>query len=186
MAAEGRYTIGELADLADVTPRTVRYYVAQGLLARPIGAGPRARYDADHLRRLRLIRRLQAEHQPLATIRRHLGSMTVEEVEAAVTHAPEAAPDSAIEYLDHVLGGHSVRESSTLVAIAAQPASMQVGRVAFSTPAGAPTAERSQWDRIQLDPDVELHVRRPLSRNQSKRVERLVELARQILEEEPT
>jgi hypothetical protein len=54
------------------------------------------------------------------------------------------------------------------------------------TPSAPPqTIERSQWDRIQLDPDVELHVRRPLSRIQNKRVERLVELARQILQEDP-
>ena len=47
MSPEGTYTIGELADLADVTPRTIRYYVAQGLLASPAGAGPGARYDED-------------------------------------------------------------------------------------------------------------------------------------------
>ena len=69
MSPDGTYTIGELADLADVTPRTVRYYVAQGLLPSPMGAGPGARYDEDHLRRLRFIRRLQADHLPLADIR---------------------------------------------------------------------------------------------------------------------
>jgi hypothetical protein len=52
------------------------------------------------------------------------------------------------------------------------------------TPARRTTADRSQWDRISLDPDIELHIRRPQSRTQSKKVERLIELARQILEEE--
>jgi hypothetical protein len=42
---------------------------------------------------------------------------------------------------------------------------------------------RSQWERISLAPDVELHVRRPLSRYQNRRVERLLEAARQILKE---
>jgi hypothetical protein len=42
-------------------------------------------------------------------------------------------------------------------------------------------AVRSQWDRIALTPDVELHVRRPLSRPDNKRVERLIAVARQIL-----
>jgi len=47
-----------------------------------------------------------------------------------------------------------------------------------------PTPDRSQWDRIGLAPDIELHVRRPLSRVQNKQVERLIALARQILEED--
>jgi len=184
MSPDGTYTIGDLADLADITPRTIRYYVAQGLLASPTGAGPGARYDEDHLRRLRLIRRLQAEHLPLAEIRKRIASMTPDEIEAALAGGPDRAPGSALDYLDQVMGGHAVRESPMLFAVAAQPAAPPLGRVVFSTP--APTAERSQWDRIQLDPDVELHVRRPLSRIQHKRVERLVELARQILEEDPT
>jgi hypothetical protein len=47
-----------------------------------------------------------------------------------------------------------------------------------------PTPDRSQWDRILLAPDVELHVRRPLARRQHKRVERLIEIAKELLEEE--
>ncbi|HEX5590121.1 MAG TPA: hypothetical protein VFX65_07530, partial [Candidatus Limnocylindrales bacterium] len=48
----------------------------------------------------------------------------------------------------------------------------------------APTAGRSQWDRIALTPDIELHVRRPLRRLDNKRVERLITIARQVLGEE--
>ena len=42
---------------------------------------------------------------------------------------------------------------------------------------------RSQWDRIVLAPDVELHVRRPLSREQNRSVDRLLEAARAIYKE---
>ena len=50
-----------------------------------------------------------------------------------------------------------------------------------------PTAvTRSQWERIALAPDVELHVRRPLSRIKNRAVDRLVALARQLLEEDPS
>ena len=48
----------------------------------------------------------------------------------------------------------------------------------------APCPDRSQWDRISLAPDVELHIRRPLSRLQNRRVERLLAVARDILEED--
>ena len=46
------------------------------------------------------------------------------------------------------------------------------------------TVERSQWERVVLAPDVELHIRRPLSRTQNKRVDRLVTIARELLEED--
>lgn len=47
----------------------------------------------------------------------------------------------------------------------------------------APVMERSQWDRLVLSSDIELHIRRPLTRDQNKRVERLVQTAREILTE---
>lgn len=46
-----------------------------------------------------------------------------------------------------------------------------------------PAPSRSQWDRIALAPDIELHVRRPLSREQNRLVERLVDAARRLFEE---
>jgi DNA-binding transcriptional MerR regulator len=45
-------------------------------------------------------------------------------------------------------------------------------------------ATRSQWERIGLTPDVELHVRRPLSRHDNRKVESLVKLARDLFDEE--
>jgi DNA-binding transcriptional MerR regulator len=89
------YTLAQLARLADVTPRTVRYYVQQGLLPGPDRAGPATRYDDRHLRRLRLIRRLQREHLPLATIRERLELLEDWQIEAALddeTGIPAVAP----------------------------------------------------------------------------------------------
>ena len=43
--------------------------------------------------------------------------------------------------------------------------------------------QRSQWERLALTDDVELHVRRPLSRDANRRVEKLIEEARKIFEE---
>ena len=45
---------------------------------------------------------------------------------------------------------------------------------------------RAQYDRITLAPDVELHIRRPLSREMNRRVERLLQAARAIFDEEDT
>lgn len=50
--------------------RTVRYYVTQRLLPRPVSyEGGRARYSGSHLLRLLLIKRLQTEHHTLRHIR---------------------------------------------------------------------------------------------------------------------
>ena len=52
-----RYSIDELATLAGVTPRTVRYYIAESLLDRPEGEKRGAHYLRRHLEQLLLIRR---------------------------------------------------------------------------------------------------------------------------------
>ena len=53
-------------------------------------------------------------------------------------------------------------------------------------PPQAVGADRSQWDRVALTPDIELHVRRPLSRLQNKQVDRLIAIARELLEGDPS
>ena len=47
-----RFSIDELADLAGVSRRTVRYYVQEGLLPPPLGVGRGRHYDRAHLDRL--------------------------------------------------------------------------------------------------------------------------------------
>ena len=66
------YRLPELADAAGVTPRTVRYYIAQGLLPSPGRLGAGTRYGREHLDRLHLIRRLQDQGLSLAEIRDRL------------------------------------------------------------------------------------------------------------------
>ena len=173
------YTLTDLARLAEVTPRTVRYYIAQGLLPPPTQAGPAARYTEAHLERLRLIKKLQAGHLPLAEIRTHLRVLPDDQI-ATMAEATVAEPGagSAIDYVRRVLGGEP--RPSTYYSLAAAPP---------PPPAPAPTPaphehDRSQWDRISLNPDVELHVRRPLGRLKNRRVDRLIAIARQLLEEE--
>ena len=228
MPDDDRYSLTELADLAGVTPRTIRYYLAQGLLPAVGQSGPGAKYDGRHLARLRLIRRLQAEHLPLAEIRRRLDGLSDEEIRAlAGTGEPEPPTDSALEYVRGILEA-STRPKAPSYEIKVPPP-MRAMRVAdvsvepthsapaaryepvsvpeftppgvadapapYATPSMMPPAfipsspepspmERSQWDRIALSPDVELHVRRPLGRAQQKQVDRLIAIARELLEED--
>jgi DNA-binding transcriptional MerR regulator len=87
------FSLAELARLADVTPRTIRYYVAQGLLPSPEAAGPATRYGEGHLARLRLIRRLQRDHLPLAEIRGRLERLGDEDVQALLDATGSVVPE---------------------------------------------------------------------------------------------
>lgn len=145
------YGLQTLCTQAGVTPRTVRYYIQNGLLPAPDPQGPATRYSRGHLDRLRLIRNLQREHQPLAEIRSRLQSLKEEDIHRLV-------------------GKPAASKRSPLLARAGKGPSF--------------TLTRSQWERIPLGPDVELHVRRPLTRETNRRVDKLVDLARRLLTED--
>lgn len=66
-------SLQELAAEAGLPARTVRFYIARGLVPGPAGAGRGAAYGSEHLARLRAIRRLQAKGLMLAEIARELG-----------------------------------------------------------------------------------------------------------------
>jgi DNA-binding transcriptional MerR regulator len=173
------FDLAELCERAGVTPRTVRYYIQQGLLPSPEPQGPATRYGRPHLDRLRVIRQLQRQHLPLAAIRANLERLGDEDLRALseATSSP-AKRSSAIDYVRSVLAAPDPRAVAERVRRASLPAL----RPASAAAPSAPT--RAQWERISLTPDVELHVRRPLTREENRRVERLLDLARQILEEE--
>ena len=185
-----RYTLTELADLAGVTPRTVRYYISQGLLAVDVSPGPGPKYDDTHLARLRLIKRLQAEHQPLAEIRHRLEALSDADVLALAEEPAPAPPDSALDYIRNLTApAHRAAEAPAAMVFAPRPSSAEAPtESAAPTPAPSPDPatrlERSQWERIDLAPDIELHVRRPLARQTAKQVDRLISIARDLFEKE--
>jgi DNA-binding transcriptional MerR regulator len=192
MPEDATYSIAELADLAGVTPRTVRYYVAQGLLPAAGQTGPGTRYSASHLARLRVIRGLQAEHQPLAEIRKRLADLDDDEIVALAQQDQTPLPDSALDYVRAVLretpasySGQALYQMAAPAASLPPPAPTSAERLGESHHSTARPGERSQWERIVLATDVELHIRRPLGRTQNKRVDRLVTIARELLEEDP-
>ena len=206
MPTDTPYTIADLARLTGVTPRTVRYYVAQGLLPGPDATGRGAHYDDGHLARLRLTRRLQRQHLPLAEIRARLSTMSDDEIASLASTDPEPTPPStsALEYIRTVLGPRpsavgeapsmplflrSATEALPLQPVAATASAMELPPFAGATtpsttpPPQPPSLERSQWERLSLGPNVELHIRRPLSRHEQRRIDRLITIARQVLKE---
>jgi DNA-binding transcriptional MerR regulator len=211
------FDVAELAQLARVTPRTIYYYAQQGLIPPAAGTGPGPKYGRGHLARIRLIKRLQREHLPLAEIARRLKALSDEQVEQLLQEGRSDPPQgaSALEYVRSVLAKSGQRQDGSRLAIqrraipnALMPRQLTARSVdqpsADSQPsiaalreeshaeaetiwavATAPSGpgERSQWERITLADGLELHVRRPLTRIQQKALERLMIVAREVLEE---
>jgi DNA-binding transcriptional MerR regulator len=179
------FDLKSLCDDTGVSPRTVYFYVQQGLLPPADGAGRGARYSEVHRDRLRLIRQLQDQHLPLAEIRKHIEGLSQKELSRLAGRAEgrATAPSpqhSAADYIRSVLSGQGTPDAaravrhglSARVSAPSQPASGHVS-----------TGERSQWERIALAPEIELHVRRPLSRVMNRKLERLLEFARALMNE---
>jgi len=118
-----RYSISELAYQAQVSVRTIRYYIDEGLLPPPATTGRYATYGADYLTRLSLIKELQNAFLPLKEIRKQINHLTIAEIEelleqyqakpeehfsaAESSDDSQADPSTAIEYLSKVLEAHT-------------------------------------------------------------------------------
>ena len=119
---------------------------------------------------------------------------------AQIANGPSQVSDSAADYVARILGARGVGpapDASWAMPPAPiglpPPAGVAEPAVLHALPSPAmppqaappdPEPSRSQWERIVLTPEIELHIRRPLSRNQNRRVDRLVETARLIFKEE--
>ncbi len=194
------YSLSELSALTGLPVRTIRYYVAEGLIPSPGKEGPSTRYPDTTLARLRLILRLRDAHQPLAAIRARLESLGDDEVIAlAGTDTEQPRPGSALDYVRSLLAGETpaaseerapppsyVEPDADILAAPSYPLPSEIEPPASMPPPrpGAALGERSHWDRVVITPDIELHVRRPLSRPANRMVDRLVAFARQLKEEE--
>lgn len=66
---QAKYTAAELAQLAGVTERTVRYYVREDIIDAPFGRGRGPHFGDRHLNQLRRVRYLQSTGLDLDTIR---------------------------------------------------------------------------------------------------------------------
>jgi DNA-binding transcriptional MerR regulator len=61
-------TLAQLSEQSGIPARTIRFYIARGLLDGPVKSGRGAVYTAEHLARLEKIRQLQADGRMLAEI----------------------------------------------------------------------------------------------------------------------
>jgi DNA-binding transcriptional MerR regulator len=167
---EPSYSLDELTTAAGVTVRTVRYYIAEGLLPPPVGGGPRTRYTQRHLDRLILIGRLKDAYMPLKEIRRRLQSLSDEEIgnAASISDTREMTPpDSAAAYIGQVL-----HESHAPVYEAA------------SMPAPHMHAPPDQtWRRIPITDEAELLITEDAHDRRGGQIDAAIDWLRRILNE---
>jgi hypothetical protein len=69
MTSTERYAIGDLARLAGISRRTVRYYVQEGLIPSPFGVGRGNHYGPEHLQQILSIKAMQEAGRTLDEIR---------------------------------------------------------------------------------------------------------------------
>ena len=67
---EKEYTLQELAEKTNTSPRTIRYYISKELISPPIRAGRDAAYDNTHVERLEAIQRYKKQGYTLNEIKR--------------------------------------------------------------------------------------------------------------------
>ncbi len=79
-----RYRLAELAAATGVSSRTIRYYIAEGLLPPPEGVGPAAVYTVAQRDRLALIATLKERYLPLREIAQRLKELDDAGVRAAL------------------------------------------------------------------------------------------------------
>ena len=173
-------SIAELARQAGVTVRTVRYYVAEGLLPPPAGVGPRSAYGREHLLRLEAVRCLKARYYPLAEIRRTLAGRSAEEVGALLAELSDglAGADAVGRPLPSAKGRAEMVDS---VGEGTARPSMPLGHaeVLDAAPVGLPT--EATWRRVCLAPDVELHFRPTSDLVRAAAIRRLIGMAMRLL-----
>ena len=167
-----RGTVSEVPD-----ERTVRYYLTEGLLApAEEKQGTASVFGYLHLLQLLAVKHLQAQHLPIRKIRELVEGRTERELERLLgVAAKQTGKHAALSYLESLL---------TQTNVASPPAPQQTkfstsaaqSRAAQSLAPPAPSASQSTgtWERIELEPGLELHIHRTYRPpTEAKRLRRL-------------
>lgn len=195
-------TIAELEERAGVPRRTIYFYVQQGLLPPPRGAGLGARYDRRHLDRLAAIPRLRAAGWRLDRIRQHFSHASDADIAAIlVGRVPDESTSGAARPIafarhvaskkeeeastpaspsDHLIAEPSPASGEYVERARAAPSQRSVGRNSASSATGPSEARPELVERYRLAPGVELLVDRAVAGPVVAQVARLLDLARQV------
>ena len=220
------FGIKDLEDYTGLPRRTIHFYVKEGLIPPPEGAGRGAYYGLDHAEALLLITALKGStHLRLEGIREILGRMSPDErhtwssqilrgertaAELAASHAMGTAPgahevaasslppetdrlamlrEDSVSGLDVMKrlsaasdlepGELEVPQKSTVAPLAGRRSLF--GRLMRKQPSR--TARPETWERVRLADDLEIHFRDSGDASRRERIEAIVQMAREMIEE---
>jgi DNA-binding transcriptional MerR regulator len=206
--SEHHYSIEDLAELVNLSIRTIRYYISEGLLPGPGARGKAAIYGEEHLLRLRLIRLLSGQHVPLVEMRdwllrlslNEIRALLVEEEERTALYEQAKEASSPQEYMARLLRNarearqapqppaqRSIQPLLSQLVYKPAPRQQNVKRIQekplesdMPTPlvgASLPAAEPERWQRWELAPGIELHIRAESEHQHRGLLERLFQAA---------
>lgn len=192
--SESTYTLDELTSDAEVTVRTVRYYIAEGLLPPPEGAGRAARYTQEHRDRLAVIATLKARHLPLREIRDILRDLSPEEIadlagSSQVGHMI-ASSDQRPTESNITPDSHASNRPETDSAAPPGDArafelvrSLQESAAQYRHEAPRRDPSDQQWRRLPITSEAELMVTEEVWQRRREQLESLLTWARRIISE---
>jgi DNA-binding transcriptional MerR regulator len=156
-ARQGRGTVTELPD-----ERTVRYYLAEGLIPpAEEKQGTASVFGYRHLLQLLVVKKLQAEGLPIRAIRELVTGKTERQLERLLgteqgqsPGAPQSgARGEALGYLESLL-----RKGSSAPLPSAPPPTAAAQAPPPALMRSSPASPRQTWARVELEPGLELHV----------------------------
>lgn len=195
-------TLEELAERSELSIRTIRYYIQEGLLWGPDTKGKFATYSQEHLERLGLIEALtKRTHLPLKEIRKLLDHATSDQLEQiqeiladtsgkvviidtdqeAEEEQPAEAGKEALEYLDSISWvTPSIKETPAVPQQDTVQDSLDLSGFKQWTNQNWSRTKEEHWQRIILNEGVELHIRVPRDRKADSKTRELLIFARKL------
>ena len=167
--------------------RTIRYYLAEGLIVTPgEKQGTASVFEYLNLLQLVAIKKLQAEHLPIRKIRELVAGRSEQELESllgiggASGSGTSAKENEAKRYLESLLAPTLSKSSS------AGESERAAGRVTQPMRAAGPEPLKQSetslsWQRVEIEPGLELHIRSDYSRPSNAKTRSLAEKIRSVI-----
>lgn len=191
---ERQYTLQELADTAGVSIRTIRYYIGEGLLPAPEGAGPQSHYTESHAKRLRAIALLKDRYLPLREIRKELAGLDDAQIDRLIADlgGPEtasladelSAPVAPVDPLFMHDEPRPLYDALSYIDTALERgrSKPQRNRRSIREERAAPKPEGEVWRKVAVAEGVELLVRDDIYRRRRDQIDWLVDWAKKVVD----
>jgi DNA-binding transcriptional MerR regulator len=146
--------------------RTLRYYITEGLIDRPLGKeGTAALYGYRHLLQILAVKLLQGSYLPIRRIREVLADKSNEELEMILAEGLEGPVTNLHQAFRQPLGNLSLPRMATpsrrrlMLQEPVQPLRSPVSESVPPFLLEPPASSGSSWERFVLGDGIELHVR---------------------------